>query len=826
MGNDRLVNVAGAVADGRTVDWEVADRSAASDHERQILTELRFIAGIARGTGPSRTDYPAAPDAAAQLPASRPLTEWGTLRLLELVGRGTFGDVYRAWDGHLDREVALKVLRRTRPDSGAADPSMFEEGRLLARIRHPNVVTVYGADRIGREVGVWMEFVRGRTLEQELQERGPFPLEEVIAIGVQVSDALAAIHRAGVLHRDVKTHNIIRDAEGRLILTDLGAGCEVDPRAGGASAELAGTPLYLAPEVLAGHPATPQSDVYSLGVVLFRLITGSYPVSGRSLDALRKSHERRAPTRLGELRPDLPARFIEIIDRALDPDAHRRCQDAAHLCAALGRLTRGPQGGATTGIRPHGWTRRSIIVGAAVLITLAGAAWQRWRASPPPVIAVLPFENLNADNGRSDYFVDGLTDEIIQNLSVIDGLTVRSRTSSFLFKGKPRNLRDIGGRLDANLILEGSVLRSGGRVRIYARLVRAADDIPVWSDRFDREPKDLFAVQDEISRSIVNALRLTLDRGQRRYDIHPEAYDLYLKAIARLHTHDPAAIREAVTLLEQVTSRDQAFAPAFAGLADAWNLLSMNYAGIPPREGYARMRLAAERAAELDPLLAEAQAAMGLVLARDRDWAESEARFRRAIALNANSTRIRINLAVWSLFAQARTEEALRELAHALANDPLSPDLRHLMCWLQVSARRFDEAIANCSMVLAREPEHLHARMQLARSLFQKGDTAQAIAMFEALGAGASGDLGHAYALTGRRAEARRLADENAAFPARLVLIYAGLDEKREVFEALERMASAGEPRIGHYLTSPELSRLHGDPRLATLRRTIGLPAQ
>ena len=212
--------------------------------------------------------------------------QWGTAaRIIEQVGRGTFGDVYRAWDTRLDREVALKILRRH--ESTGDSTTVIEEGRLLARIRHPNVVTVYGAERINGRVGVWMEFVHGSTLEDELREHGPFDVDRLVLIALELGDALAAVHRAGLLHRDVKTHNVMRDRDGRLLLTDFGSGELLES---GLAATAVGTPLFAAPEIVGGHPATRQSDIYSLGVLLFRLATGRYPVEGRTLEDVRAAH--------------------------------------------------------------------------------------------------------------------------------------------------------------------------------------------------------------------------------------------------------------------------------------------------------------------------------------------------------------------------------------------------------------------------------------------------------------------------------------------------------------------------------------------------------
>ncbi|HZL96889.1 MAG TPA: serine/threonine-protein kinase, partial [Vicinamibacterales bacterium] len=498
---------------------------------------------------------------------------------------------------------------------------MIQEGRLLARVRHPNVATVYGAERIGNEIGVWMEFVHGRTLEQELRDHGPAGVDRIMQIGVDLAGALSAVHRAGLIHRDVKAQNVLCGRDGRLVLTDFGAGGELEEETQEQARTLTGTPLCVAPEVLAGQPATTRADVYSLGVVLYHLVTGAYPVFGQSLKDVREAHVLGARTPLDVARPGLHPAFVRVVARALDPDPENRHESPDALGAELAALVPGRiDDRAGSAIRAG---RRWKYVVIAALVTVAaglGSMPLLW-TSETPTIAVLPFKNLSTDPSDA-YFADGLTDEIIRNLSAIDGLDVRSRTSSFAFKDKPRDMREVGQQLSVNLVVEGSVLRSGERLRINAQLVRVPGDRPLWSERFDRELKDVFAIQDEISRSIVNKLRLTLGQGQRRYNTNLEAYDVYLKARALVRSHGPAEARVAAGLFNQVIEKDPAFAPAYAGLADAWAAMSINRVdgAVPPDDALAVMKPAAQRALQLDPLLAEAHSAMGVVLSRDWKW--------------------------------------------------------------------------------------------------------------------------------------------------------------------------------------------------------------
>jgi tetratricopeptide (TPR) repeat protein len=368
------------------------------------------------------------------------------------------------------------------------------------------------------------------------------------------------------------------------------------------------------------------------------------------------------------------------------------------------------------------------------------------------------------------------------------------------------------------------VLRSDGRLRINAQLIRAADDVPIWSRSFDRESKDVFAIQDEISRSIVNELRLTLGRGQRRYDTNLEAYELYLRARAHGSPVDPAQGKIAADLFQRVIDKDPSFAPAYAGLAEAAAVMSINRRlDVPADEAFAIMEPAARRALQLDPLLAEAHAAMGVVFARTRQWREAEGAFRRALDLHRTLSSIHMQFVMSTLWPQGKVEESLRQLDAALRADPLSLDLQRLLAYVQVSAGQYEQSIELGRRVLAAGSNHPHARQVFARALFHKGERAEAIERLEQLGPGSHNFLGCFYGLTGRRAEADALAAKHKDFPARLVMIYAGLGDADRTFAALEGMNAAGHPLVGIYLTYPELAWLRKDPRMNAFRQKLGL---
>jgi eukaryotic-like serine/threonine-protein kinase len=829
--DESLISVAAAVADGVPVDWSSASQTLGSADERSLLDGLKLIADVthARGTtllpppGVATFDLDKDADPGAGQ-ADDPLEQWGPLRIIEQIGRGTFGDVYRAWDTRLDREVALKILRR-QESSESSGSTVIEEGRLLARVRHPNVVTVYGAERIGGRVGVWMELVHGSTLETELREHGPFEVEQAIQIGVELGDALAAVHRAGLLHRDVKAHNVMRDRDGRLLLADFGAGERLDTRDAHPGSPI-GTPLYAAPEVVAGHPATRQSDIYSLGVLLYRLTTGRYPVEGRTLEDVREAHAQGARASLRAVRPDLPNALVSAIERAIDHDPAERYASAEALRDAFSSLAPRPEPvspteelQARTRPRYPRWAL-PLALTASLLVVAGGTALSIWYKGRPLTIAVLPLKDLGSDSSSGE-FADGLTDELIRQLTTVQGLDVRSRTSSFAFKDRPANLREAGRQLQAGLLLEGSVLRSGGRIRIVAQLVRVADAATIWAGKFDRDIKDLPAIQDDISRSIVNELRLKLDPTRRRYDIDIATYERYLRARSLSEHKDRESLRTAIAFYKEVVISEPGFAPAYAALADAY--ADLEFWGVNFEDTYSQVKAAASRALELDPLLPEAHAAMGLVYARDRQWASAEKAFQRSLEINPNLSRTRTAYANWLLFQTGRLDRALQELQLSLTHDPLSLDVRRVMAYVQVSAGQYAAAMENCRYVLKMDPTFPLIRLVFARALLMTGNSAEAIRILEAAPPNRAPELGYAYAVVGRRADAEALAAAAAGVPLTQAVIYAGLKDKDRTFAALESAALAGDPKIGGALTYPELAFLRDDPRFVAFRQRIGL---
>ena len=681
--DERLEAIASDILDGAAIDWNSAESSVDSAHF-PIVEQLQVVAAVAN---------------LHRVPAA-----WGSLRILERIGRGTFGDVYRAWDARLDREVALKLIPA---EAARAGTSVIREGRLLARVRHNNVVTIHGAEQIGDAIGIWMELVRGQTLAQLLHGGGLLAPDDATRIVIDLCHAVSAVHDAGLLHRDIKAHNVMLGHDGRVVLMDFGTGRELTDAA---TSDLAGTPLYVAPEVLDGSAATAQSDVYSLGVLLFHLLTGAYPVQGQTTGEIRAAHAVPSTSRVRVLRPDLPMRLATVIERALEHDPAKRYASAAGFAGALSA--------AADGMR-RGRFLYSGIAAAAVLL-VAAALWERQSNAPPampPTIAVLPFKNTSAVPDGDD-LADGLTHEIQRNLATIDGLSVRSSSSSLAFKNRARNLADVGSQLRVEFVLEGSVSRSGRRVQVDARFARVADDVTMWSDKFDRDVRDLAAVLDDISTAIVNEMRVTLGRGQRRYDLDPDAYFQFLRANAFHARRNPENSAKAAALFEQVANEHPTYAPAWAGLANALAEFSRPSTGeeITPLDP--RMGAAALRAIQRDPLLAEAHAAIANLYAHERDWVNARMSFLKSIELNPSLTTTYTDFVLGVLMPLGDTKEGLKQLEAARVADPLSLDVRRIEAHVLIEAGRYNDAIENCLWIGQHDPAFPYVDVWLGRALY------------------------------------------------------------------------------------------------------------
>ena len=804
MAHDLLLDdVAGAVLDGDPVNWTDVEARADATATSVVkhLAVLSLVAALHRENDS---------DASRRRRRDLPFETWGHLRLLERIGRGAFGEVYRAWDTRLDREVALKLLPA--PAASGSASSIINEGRLLARVRHPGVVTIHGAEQIGERVGLWMEYVRGSTLEELLDAGERFTAEAVIRIGIELCGAVAAVHAAGVIHRDIKAQNVVRADDGRVMLMDFGAGLE----AAAAASTPAGTPLYLAPELFAGQPASVQSDVYSLGVLLYHLLTTTYPVVGRSLHDVRAAHERGERTPLATLRPDLARRLVRAIEHAIESPPARRCETATAMAAALKSAQRPSR-------------RRWIAVAAAAAVVMlwmtqpgqgdAGANrsladiarapaatwWSRLWPVKPKTVSVRPFRNLGAIAG-SDLIADGLTHEVRSILASVEGL----------------NVLPAGNDGPADIVIEGELFASEDRLRVNARMASPTGAVDPWSGTFEPRNNAGVEIQIELARDVVNSLRLTLGAGQRRYEIAPVLQMKFLLARGLAAKHGPIFAEEAVGLFEEIILEAPSYAPAQAGLASALGSI-LRLAPDSVADPLQRMKQAALKAYELDRHLAETSAAIGVVHAHELEWDRSRESFAAALSLNRSLTSIHTDAVLHLLAPLGRFDEAVQLLEVARAADPKSLDVIRTLASIQVEMGQYEAAIQNAEWVLGQDPTYPFAANRLGRAFALLGRHDEALRVFEN-DRGSRGYQGYVYAVTGRRDEAEAVAAEMSHSPSIQLLIYAGLQDKERAFQALERTRARNEWRAATWMLRPELAIIRGDPRFDQFRRQLRIP--
>src|SRR5262245_24055063 len=802
--DNSLLKLARAVADGTPVEWSQEMSAADGTDEKAIVRELQAVAGVAE----AHQVIPAEATFATPVVPSSPVPKvWGRLEIRREIGRGGFGTVYLAWDPLLERHVALKVLRAH--DRSAA---VVQEGRLLARVRHPGVVMVYGVNEHDGSVGLWMEFVEGLTLNQILATRGAFDARETSLVGIDICRAVAAVHKAGLLHRDIKAQNVMREPGGRIVLMDLGAG-EVRTDRVSSELRLRGTPLYLAPELFDNKPATIASDIYSLGVLLYQLLTLGYPVEGDTFDAVEAAHASGRAVPLSDRRPDLPPELVSVIECALSRDPGRRHRSAEAMQENLATLV-------------------------AHLYPLESSGTQmaaRSTGARVPSVAVLPFENLGPDQDL-EYFCTGLAEELLTGLGKVEGLRVASRTSSFHVRQHETDIRRICRLLDVNAVLEGTVRKAGDRLRITAQLVSAEDGCHLWSEGYDRREADVFAVQDEIAHSVVDRLKISLAQFPsrqliRQHTHNPRAYQLYLKGRFFWMRRFQGGFLAALEHFQKAIEEDAAYALAYAGLADAYSFMG-TYSVQQPRTALAHALAAAERALALDPDLAEAHTSLAWIGLADWNWPEAEREFLRALELDPTQVLPRIYHS-WLMVLQGDVAGAMLEARKAQELEPLSPLVNAGAGHTLFLARRYDEAVTECEKSLEVDPNFIlgiHV-MGMCRALQSQLQEAIQIGERTVSMSGRApfyvGVLGHYYARSGAvdkvnaiSEELERVASTRYVPPHSFAYIYAGANDLDRAFEWQAKAYEDGASPF--YYFSPLIDNMQADPRHSAELKRIG----
>jgi TolB-like protein/Flp pilus assembly protein TadD/predicted Ser/Thr protein kinase len=815
----RLENLILALADDRDQDWVKAEKNAVDPAERSVIQQLGAIALIRNVLRSLEQDgvVPPAEPAGMAPPGRRAsaqpvkdgavppeLASWGPLDVRGRIGRGTFGTVYRAREKSLDRDVALKLLHKV-----PAGAEKTVEARLLARLNHPNVVRVFGVAKIGERIGFWMEFVRGRTLKEIQENLGPFSAQEAILFGLELCRALAAVHQAGLLHCDVKAQNVMREAGGRVVLMDFGAAVlmSVGARRGRSTA---GTPCYLAPEVLQGGDATVQSDLYSLGVLLYYLVTGDYPVTGPTLQAVSDAHANRQRRLLRDVRADLPDAFVRAVEDATAVLPENRPESAGAMESLLARAAGRSESSATS--------RRHL-------------ALQRERS-----IAVLPFVDLSP--GKSlDFFCTGIAEEIIDALARIPGLRVVACGSAFAFEGRLGDDRHVGSTLKVDTVLRGSVRISGGKVRVIPRLMDAVDGGQLWSQRFDRELGDVLVIQEEIARAAANALGVRLHQD-RAGDIpfalaagtrDVATYMMYLKGRHYWNQRSEASLMKSELYFKAAVERDSGYAEAYAGLAETYTTLAL-YGAATPDEIMPKAKAAADRAIELADTLSSPYATSGCIAAvYDWRWSDAERLYRRAIELNPDDPAAHHWYAINYLVPLQRFDEASNELRKAADADPFSMPIRVSVGLLRYFAHRFADAERELRDSLELDAGSGTARLFLGLTLVELKRHDEAIHELEtaiqlAPSPEKTAALGYALARSGAVGKARRtlralttLAKARYVSPSLTAQVHTALGETVPALQALERASREHALDLAWLQVRPVFRDLHSKRRFKTV---------
>jgi len=782
--------------------------------------------------------------------------------IVDKIGAGGMGLVYRAHDERLDRDVALKVL----PAGALADDSarlrFRKEALALAKLAHPNIGMIFDFDTQDGVDFLAMEYVPGQSLAQKLRA-GSLPEREILTLGAQVAAALEEAHDRGVVHRDLKPGNILITPKGQAKVLDFGL-AKLLRLQGDAEAtqtfteaqDVAGTLPYMAPEQLRGEGADVRADIYALGCVLYELATGRRAFAQGTTPQLTDAILHQAPVGPRFVHSRISPQLEAILLKCLEKDPESRYQSAKELGIDLRRLA-SPSAMAAAAMMPKqarvashklfvgGAIGVVAILGLLVLLNVGGLRDRLFgRAVAPQIrsLAVLPLENLSRDP-EQEYFADGMTEALITELAKVSALKVISRTSVMQYKGAKRPLSQIAKELNVDGVVEGSVERSGNRIRITVQLIYAPADQNLWAEAYQRDLREVLALQDEVARDVANEIKVKLTpqeqaRLTRARPVNPEAHELYLRGRFHWNKRSPEGVRKSIEYFEQAIEKDPDNALAYSALADSYNVIS-SYNLLAPNEAFPKAKEAATKAVQLDDSLAEAHTSLAVVKAAyEWEWSGAEREYKRAIELNPGYATAHYWYAFSVLTRLGRFEEAIAEMNRALEFDPFSLIINTNLGWIFYYAHRYDDALEQCRKVLDLDSNFASAHVRMVQAYEQKGMFDDAIAETEKLIPLRREDqpediraLRKAYRTSGakgywrqRLGSIQQQMKHHYISPAFVASIYASLGEKDQAFLWLEHAYAERDNWLSFLKVDPRFDTLRSDPRFQDLLRRVGLP--
>ncbi len=793
------------------------------------------------------------------------------------LGSGGMGDVYLAQDIGLERSVALKLVDPTVTSDSATRARFLREARLASALDHPNICTIHEVGEAEGRLFIAMQYVEGETLRRVIDGR-PLSLDSLLSIALQVADALFAAHSQGIIHRDIKSENIIITPRGQAKVLDFGLAKLLEQAEGEAETHLTmtgaiiGTPVAMSPEQARGERVDHRSDIFSFGVVLYEMATGHIPFSGRSRADVISALLNQTQTSAHDLNQEITSGLSALIDRALAKESVDRYQGMDEVIADLRQAVREVGGldrlfsssdlqrGAVPLVPPRRLVpvgvfgsriqSRVAIVGLTILaVFLVGLAlaiyFSRRQPSLPNVsiksIAVLPFKPLVAGS-RDEALELGMADTLINKLSNIKEVTVRPLSAVRQYTGLEQDAATAGREQKVDAVLDGSIQRSGEKIRVTVRFVRVADGHEIWSEQFDEKLTDIFSVQDSVSSKVSGLLAITLSGDEKeRLTKHQTgdvgAYQLYLIGRYHLNRLTDDGIWKGRDYFQKAIDKDPNYALAYAGMADAYNRLSA-FNVVSPREGFPRAKVAALKALELDDKLAEAHTTLGSVkLLYEWDWAGAEAEFKRALEINPSYSDAHQTYGNYLSQVMGRYDEALIEMRRAQELDPLSVEKNVGIGDVLYYQRQYDQALEQYQKVLEMDPNSGFTHWALGNVYVQKKSYEEAIAEYHKA-IPLSGDspdepasLACAYALSGKTREARLVLDDLSTrskrryiSPTVIAFIYIALGEKDEAFSLLDKAFEGRDFLLVLLNQDPLFDGLRSDARFADLVRRVGLP--